>query len=150
MDLPKKHKTTMIWTWKKSGVIHDDFDILYEEYINTFNCNHCGKEFKKRIDRCLDHDHESGLFRKIVCQSCNNSDNYIKYPNGIPSLNERRKKYREDNKQKEIDRRKKYRTENKDKLTETTECPCGGKYQHNNKVHHFKTKKHIVYTDSIE
>ena len=30
----------------------------------------------------MDHDHVTGLFRKIVCRSCNVMDSYIKYPNG--------------------------------------------------------------------
>ena len=128
----------------------------------------------------MDHDHQTGLFRKIVCQSCNNNDSYIKYPNGIPSkkerdrqyytanpdkliekgkkyylnhkdkINERGKIYREENKEKEKERSIKYREKNKDKLTEKFDCPCGGKYQHCSKWGHFKTKLHKDYLDSLE
>tara|TARA_R110002096_G_scaffold21556_2_gene69987 strand:- start:707 stop:1126 length:420 start_codon:yes stop_codon:yes gene_type:complete len=30
----------------------------------------------------MDHDHNTGLFRKIVCRACNNSDSYLRHPNG--------------------------------------------------------------------
>lgn len=165
MDLPKYHKTISIGEWKRKGVIHADFNILYEEYIKTFNCQHCSKTFKNTRDRCLDHDHKTGLFRKIVCQQCNVSDNYIRFPEGVPSRSEREKKYREvnkekeikrgkkyreENKEKEIERHKKYNEENKEKLLEKFNCPCGGKYQYISKVRHNKTKKHIAYLDLLE
>lgn len=117
MELSKNHKYQTIYAWKKSGVICDYFNMLYEEYIKTTNCNHCGKEFKNSRDRQLDHDHETGLFRKIVCQSCNVCDSYIKYPDGVPSHSERQKKYYEENIEKMREREKKYREDNKDKIS---------------------------------
>ena len=41
-------------------------------------CSHCDKEFKNSRDRNLDHDHETGLFRAIVCHRCNVRDFYIR------------------------------------------------------------------------
>ena len=67
----KYHKYITISTWKTRGVVYDDFDNLYATYINTMNCNHCSKEFKNTRDRHLDHCHETGAFRMIVCQKCN-------------------------------------------------------------------------------
>ena len=58
------------------GVIHDDFDALYEHYINTNECDVCHKVFKSTKDRCLDHDHNNGQFRQILCNSCNTYDNW--------------------------------------------------------------------------
>jgi len=75
-----KHKSTTISNWKKRGVIYHDFDELYQVYINTMECQFCKKEFKNSRDRCLDHDHTSGFFRKIICRNCNNKDCYLKYP----------------------------------------------------------------------
>ena len=69
-------KYNAVYNWKRYGVIHDDFDKLYELYINTTECNVCNKTFKKSNDKCLDHDHESGQFRQILCQSCNNHDHW--------------------------------------------------------------------------
>ena len=46
---------------------------------------------------------------------------------------------------------KAYHQLNKDKilgkLKEKHECECGGKYTHGNKSKHFKSKKHIKYTE---
>ena len=77
-----QYKSTAIGMWKKRGVICDDFDMLYEEYIKATNCQHWDKDFKSTRDRCLDHDHTTGEFRKFVCQKCNAYDSYIKYPDG--------------------------------------------------------------------
>ena len=79
---PNGIKSRRIIIWKKSGVIHEDFNKLYELYINTNECNVCHKTFKNTKDRHLDHSHENGEFRYVLCQSCNIHDNWkkIKYP----------------------------------------------------------------------
>jgi len=77
-----RSKYFTIYNWKKSGLIYDNYDELYEVYIKIMECQHCNKAFKTSRDRCLDHDHETGLFRKIVCRGCNVHDTYIKYPDG--------------------------------------------------------------------
>ena len=69
-------KTSRLSKWKRSGVIHDDFDELYEKYINTEFCELCNVELTvdkaiTKTTRCLDHDHTTGLFRNVVCNSCN-------------------------------------------------------------------------------
>jgi len=102
-------KSQMIYNWKKSGLIYDDYDKLYEVYIKTMECQHCETEFTKNNKRCLDHDHESGLFRKIVCNRCNVMDSYIKYPNGYS-----KQEYYQTNKKKF----KEYYQANKDKISE--------------------------------
>ena len=88
-------KSTMIYNWKKSGLIYDDYDELYEVYINTMECQHCQIKFTKNNKRCLDHDHTTGLFRKIICNRCNVCDSYIKYPFGYS-----KQEYRQANKEK--------------------------------------------------
>jgi len=59
------------------------------------------------------------------------------------------KEYREENKEKKKEYNKEYREENKqaiaEKRNEKFTCECGGKYTHNNKTIHFKTKKHIEF-----
>jgi len=78
----KNHKNKSIRNWKKRGVISDDFNKLYEKYININNCEICNIEFNKDIrnqHRCLDHDHRTGLYRQTICHKCNKD--YDRQPN---------------------------------------------------------------------
>ena len=69
-------KSYTIINWKKSGLIHEDYDALYEKYINTTCCEVCNKVFESSYYRCMDHDHITGEFRQILCRTCNNQDNW--------------------------------------------------------------------------
>ena len=68
----KKHRIT---GWKQLGVVSDDWDLLYEKYINTTNCEHCDVELVEgkvgNNAKHLDHDHKTGLFRAVLCKYCN-------------------------------------------------------------------------------
>tara|TARA_R110001632_G_scaffold166865_1_gene285279 strand:+ start:58 stop:435 length:378 start_codon:yes stop_codon:yes gene_type:complete len=68
---PQGKKSSSIATWKKIGVKHDDFCSLYEYYLNCKDCEECGKEDIKGNNKHLDHDHTTGLFRNVLCNSCN-------------------------------------------------------------------------------
>jgi len=59
--------------WLNSGLIATDDEILAIYYIREFSthCEKCGKEFKSKNDRHMDHCHETGKFRNILCNSCN-------------------------------------------------------------------------------
>ena len=123
-------KAKMIYNWKRSGLIYDDYDDLYEIYIKTMKCDNCNKDFKNSKDRCLDHDHETGRFRAIVCQTCNIHDSYIKYPNGY-SHNEYYKQNREQIRKRLKD--KKY------------DCGCGSSIASYQKKRHERSLKHIEW-----
>ena len=71
---PARKKSATMADWKHSGLIDDNMDELYERYIICEHCEHCGKEFKNSYDRCMDHDHQTGLFRAFLCRSCNLKD----------------------------------------------------------------------------
>jgi len=131
----KEQKRCSIKQWKKIGVIYHNFDELYEVYIKTMNCEHCGKKFPNKFDRCLDHDHETGTFRKIVCRGCNSSDRYIKYPNGY-NIKEYEKMYR------------KNKEERKEKQKEKITCECGSTIKRAGKSHHKKTLKHMDWLNN--
>jgi len=125
-------KNTMIYNWKKSGLICDDYNALYETYIKTMECQHCQTEFTKNNKRCLDHDHTTGLFRKIICNRCNVCDSYIKYPFGYS-----KQEYRQANKEKIKEQKK-----------EKIKCDCGSIVSRNHIARHNRTKKHTEYLNS--
>ncbi len=64
-------KTSKIEKWIARGVIDTDYSALYEAVLKETNCYICGNEFKDSFDRCLDHDHDTGEVRYIVCRDCN-------------------------------------------------------------------------------
>ena len=75
----EKQKKTRISNWKFYGVIFDhidEIDCVYHRYINTKKCDKCEKIFNNSIDKCLDHCHETGKFRAILCRNCN--QNYFR------------------------------------------------------------------------
>ena len=71
----KGKKSNRINSWKSRGVIHENFDELYEYYINCKNCEECNIELIEgnfgNNKRNLDHDHSTGLFRDVLCHLCN-------------------------------------------------------------------------------
>ena len=68
-------KNSRINRWKSFGVKCDDFNNLYEHYINTNNCEECNINLIEgnygSNKRVLDHNHETGLFRNVLCHNCN-------------------------------------------------------------------------------
>ena len=74
---PRK-KSKRLNDWKRRGLLHDNIDELYEQYINTNECNVCKVEFTDKNKRCMDHDHQNGAFRNILCNRCNVNDNWKK------------------------------------------------------------------------
>jgi len=77
---PKGKKRMTISNWKNWGIISNDFDIVYDKYINCNNCEFCKVEFKNSRDRHLDHNHyitDDENIRGILCRSCNYLDVYV-------------------------------------------------------------------------
>tara|TARA_R110002096_G_scaffold2940_1_gene15039 strand:+ start:425 stop:802 length:378 start_codon:yes stop_codon:yes gene_type:complete len=66
-------KSDRIGHWKFRGVISDDYDKLYEYYLSIKECENCGIELDNGTNttKCLDHCHETGQFRNILCGYCN-------------------------------------------------------------------------------
>ena len=66
-------KSYRISNWKQRGVIHNDFNELYDYFINCKNCDNCNccLDLCNKSKKCLDHCHTTGEFRNILCHSCN-------------------------------------------------------------------------------
>ena len=75
-EIGKKSHT--ISGWKSIGLIHDNYEELYDKYLDTTNCEICKYVFNERNWRCMDHNHKTGLFRQILCNNCNMFDRWEK------------------------------------------------------------------------
>ena len=104
---------------------HEDAKI---ELIKKFSC-----KSKKEL-----HEEEGKYIKEIECVN--------KYIPGRTIKEYRKEKY-EKNKKEILKQRKEYRQKNKKKIAEKKKvkynCFCGGKYIHNNKRVHFKSRKHL-------
>ena len=76
---PNGKKSNTICSWKHYGLIHDDYETLYDKYLDTTECDVCKYVFDETNRRCMDHDHETGLFRQFLCNNCNLRDRWIKH-----------------------------------------------------------------------
>ncbi len=76
---PDRVKARRIKDWKYQGVICDDWDAIYEHFINTAYCDFCKCELTtgtvmSYTTKCLDHDHsitDRPNFRNVLCNICN-------------------------------------------------------------------------------
>jgi len=68
--------------WRKYGVNNVN-DELYDYFMSCDKCEVCGKEFTDTYNKCLDHDHDTGDFRYVLCRPCNNNDGWKKYITAI-------------------------------------------------------------------
>ena len=78
MKLPfplyKRHRAKTKTSWKWKGLVFENdlaFSIIYKRLIFARQCELCQKTFTESKDRHMDHDHDTGKFRNIVCTRCN-------------------------------------------------------------------------------
>jgi hypothetical protein len=133
---------------------NNDYDIiLIEKYpcndIDELHSREC--YFTNQID-CVNIRKNQGLINRMGGKKEYQKEYQKEYHNDNKEYQkEYHKEYYNDNKDKIKEYDKEYRKLNKDNIArnrkEKHECECGGKYTHENKSKHFKTKKHIQYTE---
>ena len=71
--MSNKDLVNTISNWKQRGLkeTRERRVEIYWLRESATNCEKCGKEFKSSRQRHMDHCHETGKFRNILCQSCN-------------------------------------------------------------------------------
>ncbi len=72
----KRIKIRRISLWKNRGILCFDFDLLYDIFLSTTNCENCNciLDTNTKTKKCLDHDHritDKFNVREILCKSCN-------------------------------------------------------------------------------
>ena len=68
----KGKRVRIIAGWKTKGLISDDYDAIYDRYIDTHECDCCKKPIHQGIgSRVMDHDHKTGKFRNVLCHNFN-------------------------------------------------------------------------------
>ena len=73
---PGGKKSLTISKWKLRGLICEDYDLLYSNYLSETHCDECRCRFgvlgdKSGTYKCMDHCHETGAFRNFLCCACN-------------------------------------------------------------------------------
>tara|TARA_R110001592_G_C12776237_1_gene714476 strand:- start:156 stop:557 length:402 start_codon:yes stop_codon:yes gene_type:complete len=72
-------KSKRITKWKLRGILCYDYNLLYDIFLSTKNCEFCNCELDKcsRTRKCLDHDHtitDRFNVRGVLCHICNVKD----------------------------------------------------------------------------
>ena len=127
-------KCSIISTWKRRGVIDNDYSLLYDNYLKVTKCEKCDVvlEGKGRNKKCLDHDHVTGKFRNVLCNNCNWTVTRVVKKHRIPP--EKRKENIE-----------KLHKKWKDIYSEKYTCSCGSNINIGSKNRHNNSKKHLEY-----
>lgn len=76
--------------WAKKNVVSirktkfkRKYNLLYEDWLKMWEsqngkCAICGKSFSKPSNACVDHNHETGNVRGLICKNCNFGIGYFK------------------------------------------------------------------------
>ena len=73
---PNGKESQTILSWKTRGLVSTDYNLLYNNYLKSTNCEECDIGYGTVRDgsgtwKCMDHNHETGLFRNYLCNNCN-------------------------------------------------------------------------------
>ena len=79
---PAGIKSRIINHWKHRGLIDsdgDNYEQRYQLYLQSTHCDACKNEYENRSDCCMDHDHDTHLYRQFLCRKCNIKDTWKKF-----------------------------------------------------------------------
>jgi len=77
---PKCKKSKTISSWKRLGLklFGYTYDEVYEYYLDCDNCEVCNEDISMGCQqKNMDHCHSTGIFRWVLCPSCNTNDNWM-------------------------------------------------------------------------
>tara|TARA_R110002153_G_scaffold167734_1_gene320471 strand:+ start:211 stop:669 length:459 start_codon:yes stop_codon:yes gene_type:complete len=74
----KGKKKTIKANWKRNGLNMENFDEIYKRYTMAIFCDICecvlsDSKPRNNSSKCMDHDHDVGEFRNVVCHLCNST-----------------------------------------------------------------------------
>ena len=129
-------------------------------FTNKMDCVNANKKqgLINRIGGRKEYDKKRYIDNKDTIKEKNkeyysyNRDKYNEYSkeyynNNKDKIIEYKKEYYNNNKDKVQEKNKDYYNSNKEIIRAKYECACGGRYTHDHKSHHFKSKKHIQYIE---
>ena len=75
-ELTTYHKTDMKSKWRNTFdpplvCTDEEFEVIYDRYIHSSQCELCEFVYETTLQRRLDHCHNTGKFRNVVCPKCN-------------------------------------------------------------------------------
>ena len=111
---PQGIKSHTICDWRRKGVI-GDLDAVYDIYLATTECMKCSVPISG-LNKHMDHDHETRLYRAVLCNSCNIGnplDLHCHKSNkstGIKNITKRKKRYGFEKTTKKVPHRKFFKT----------------------------------------
>ena len=79
MKTEQGKKSNRIGQWKYYGILCFDWNLLYDLFLSTTNCEFCNCELNTntKTRKCLDHDHsinDKFNVRGVLCNCCNLKD----------------------------------------------------------------------------
>ena len=88
---PKGKLKINIANWKFRGLVcenREEYEYIYDRYLNSERCEEpkCNKKYTKDNKKCMDHCHLTGIFRNILCNSCNTKRRTKDNSSGIPNI----------------------------------------------------------------
>jgi len=59
---------------------------IYERYLLNKKCELCDEEYTETNKKCMDHCHNTGKFRNILCHRCNSNTDRKDNKSGVPNV----------------------------------------------------------------